>query len=224
MSNIIIILYGFVKPRNKFCAVCACASYKNRQFPLFFAPYRARKSTRRRQSRALRGARRRARGNCPFAQNAVHKERTSAKRPPAALFPPRAARGKSLFEERTHVSQTPATAAPSPARSAGEIPVSKKNARQPNGRPLRSPPRAARGKFLFQERTHVGQQAARCALPARSAGKGFFAKRTHGQPNGRPCARGGEVQTRAHSSSDLISINFFASSMTLPSKLDGSGS
>ena len=86
-------------------------------------------------------------GTALSRKNAVHKERTPAKRPPAA---------------------------PSPARCAGEIPVSKKNARQPNGRPLPLPPRAARGKSLFQKRTHVSQTAARCALPRAQRGKGLL--------------------------------------------------
>lgn len=199
MSNIIIILYGFVKPRNKFCAVCACVSYKNRQFPLFFAPYRARKSTRRRQSRAPRGARRA--GTALSRKNAVHKERTPAKRPPAALFPPRAARGKSLFQERTHARQTTARRA--------------------------LPPRAQRGgnPCFEKERTSVKRPPATPSPPPRALrGEEPSAQKNARAAKGRPCARGGEVQTRAHSSSDLISINFFASSMTLPSKLDGSGS
>ena len=111
-------------------------------------------------------------GTALSRKNTVHKKRTPAKRPSAALSPRAQRGGNPCFKkERTSAKRPPAA----------------------------PPPRAQRGKGLF------------CKKNARAA-------------KGRPCARGGEVQTRAHSSSDLISINFFASSMTLPSKLDGSGS
>lgn len=163
-------------------------------------------------------------GTALSRKNAVHKERTPAKRPPAAPSPAHSA-GEIFVSGKNARPPNGRPLRSLPARSAGEILVSKKNARQPNDRQLPLRPARSAGE-IFVSRKNARQPKGRPlrSSPRAQRGKGLFCKKNARAAKGRPCARGGEVQTRAHSSSDLISINFFASSMTLPSKLDGSGS